>query len=75
LDGLDQRIYAKYALCGCEHVPAAISGFFAFLFGIPGLIMAVTVTRGFIKYGLAKSHADDAKPTCAAERATGPVTG
>jgi len=75
LDGLEQRIYAKYALCGCEHIPAAIAGFFAFVFGIPGLIMAVIVTRGFIKYGLAKPHADDTKPTCAAEPMAGPVTG
>ena len=75
LDGLEQRIYAKYGLCGCEHVPAAIAGFFAFVFGIPGLIMAVIVTRGFIKYGLAKPHADDTKPTCAAEPMAGPVAG
>jgi hypothetical protein len=59
LSGREQTIYAKYFLCGCERMPAVVYGFFAFAFGIPGLIIAVVVTRGFIKYGLAKPQAAD----------------
>jgi hypothetical protein len=53
LDGVEQSIHARYHLCGCERLPATVHGFFAFVCGIPGLVVALFVLIGFIRYGIA----------------------
>ena len=52
LSDTNQTIYAAYDLCGLEMLPAQISAFGAFGFGITALIAAACVIPGFIRYGL-----------------------
>jgi len=59
LAGIEQTIHAEYQLCGMERIGAQIAGLFAFVFAIPGLIVGVSVVRGFAKYGLRATTNDE----------------
>lgn len=50
-----QTIYAKYQLCGLEQMPAMITGAFACGAGIIGLVAAVCVLPGLLRYGVWRS--------------------
>lgn len=47
-----QMVYVKYQLCGLEQMPAAIAGAFAMGAGIVGIIAAVCVLPGLLRWGL-----------------------
>lgn len=47
-----QTIYAKYQLCGLEQMPAMITGVFAVGSGMIGLISAICVLPGLLRFGV-----------------------
>ncbi len=52
LANTEQTIYAAYDLCGLELLPAQMAALSAFALMIVGLIAAVCVVPGLIRYGL-----------------------
>ena len=50
LRGIPQTIHAEYRLCGCENL-AFVSAIIAFVLGIPGIIIGLHVTYGFLNHG------------------------
>jgi len=52
LAGKQQTIHAKYQLCGLERMPAQFSGAFAMGAGLIGLVAAVCVLPGLLRYGI-----------------------
>jgi hypothetical protein len=73
LRGKTQTVYAKYLLCGLERFPATVSGFLALVCGIPGLIIGVIVTKGFVKHGWSTPPAKTTEASPAPETAVGSV--
>ncbi|MBC7815432.1 MAG: hypothetical protein IAG10_00870 [Planctomycetaceae bacterium] len=52
LAGKEQRLFARYQLCGLEQFPAFIAGAFSFAAGIVALISGVCVLPGLLAQGI-----------------------
>jgi len=47
-----QRLYAKYFICGCEQFPAALSMMAAIFFGFIGLVVFLYILPTIIRHGM-----------------------
>ena len=50
-----QTVYAKYQFCGVEQVPAVVVGAVAFGAGLIGVVSALCVLPGLLRYGIWRS--------------------